>query len=46
MALQAYPRRMWIEEMYGDLKSHGFDLERTMLRHFQRLSRLTLGWRY
>jgi hypothetical protein len=34
---------MWIEEMFGDLKKHGFDLERTMLRHFLRLSRLTLA---
>jgi len=25
------------------LKKHGFDLERTMLRHFDRLSRLTLA---
>ena len=23
---------MWIEEMYGDFKKHGFDLESTMLR--------------
>ena len=29
--------------MFGDLKKHGFDLERTMLRHFERLSRLTLA---
>jgi hypothetical protein len=43
MTLQAYARRMWIEEMFGDLKSHGFDLERTMLRHAERLSRLTLA---
>lgn len=43
MALQAYIRRMWIEEMFGDMKDHGFDLESTMLRHFQRLSRLTLA---
>jgi hypothetical protein len=43
MALRLYARRMWIEEMYGDLKKHGFDLERTMLRHFLRLSRLTLA---
>ena len=43
MALQFYARRMWIEEMFGDLKKHGFDLERTMLRHFERLSRLTLA---
>jgi hypothetical protein len=41
-ALQAYRRRMWIEEMFGDLKGHGFDLESTRLRHFWRLSRLTL----
>jgi hypothetical protein len=34
---------MWIEEMFGDLKRHGFDLESTMLRHFERLSRLTLA---
>jgi len=43
MTLQAYARRMWIEEMFGDLKGHGFDLERTMLRHAVRLSRLTLA---
>ena len=43
MALQFYRRRMWIEEMFGDMKKHGFDLERTMLRHFDRLSRLTLA---
>lgn len=41
--LRAYRRRMWIEEMFGDLKGHGFDLERTHLRHFERLSRLTLA---
>jgi hypothetical protein len=38
-----YSRRMWIEEMFGDFKAHGFDLEMTRLRHFQRLSRLTLA---
>jgi len=43
IALRCYFRRMWIEEMYGDIKKHGFDLERTMLRHFLRLSRLTLA---
>jgi hypothetical protein len=43
MALRFYRRRMWIEEMFGDLKKNGFDLERTMLRHFDRLSRLTLA---
>jgi hypothetical protein len=42
LALQAYKRRMWIEEMFGDMKKHGFDLESTHLQHFLRLSRLTL----
>lgn len=42
-ALRAYRRRMWIEEMFGDFKGHGFDLETTHLRHFLRLSRLTLA---
>lgn len=41
--LRAYRRRMWIEEMFGDLKGNGFDLESTHLRHFLRLSRLTLA---
>jgi hypothetical protein len=40
--LTAYRRRMWIEEMFADFKQHGFDLESTHLRHFLRLSRLTL----
>lgn len=40
--LQAYRLRMWVEEMFGDMKRHGFDLESTHLRHFIRLSRLTL----
>lgn len=43
MALACYKRRPWIEEMFGDLKGHGFDLEATMLRSFLRLSRLTLA---
>jgi hypothetical protein len=38
-----YSRRMWIEEMFGDFKGHGVDLEKSHLRHFQRLSRLTLA---
>lgn len=41
--LQAYRRRMWIEEMFGDMKKHGFDLEASHLRSFVRLSRLTLA---
>jgi hypothetical protein len=43
LALAAYRRRMWIEQMFGDFKRHGFDLESTHLRHFRRLSRLTLA---
>jgi hypothetical protein len=43
LALRFYRRRSWIEEMFGDFKKHGFDLERTKLCHFQRLSRLTLA---
>ncbi len=41
-ALRTYKHRMWIEEMFGDFKKHGFDLESSHLRHFLRLSRLTL----
>lgn len=42
-ARQAYARRMWIEEMFGDWKDHGWDLESTHLRHPDRLSRLLLA---
>ena len=38
-----YSRRMWIEALFGDFKANGFDLEMTRLRHFLRLSRLTLA---
>ena len=41
--LRFYKRRVWIEEMFGDMKKHGFDLETSMLRSFIRLSRLTLA---
>jgi hypothetical protein len=41
--LRAYRRRMWIEEMFGDMKGHGFNLEDSHLSHFLRLSRLTLA---
>lgn len=43
LTLRYYRRRMWIEEMFGDFKKHGFDLESTMLRNSPRLSRLTLA---
>ena len=34
---------MWIEEMFGDLKSNGFDLESTHLRSVLKLHRLTFA---
>ena len=40
-ALRAYERRMWIEELFGDLKDNGFDLEATRLRSVIKLHRLT-----
>jgi hypothetical protein len=42
-ALRAYRRRMWLDELFGDRSGHGFDLEHSHLRHFARLSRLTLA---
>ena len=42
-AQRAYRRRMWVDEMFADFKTNGFDLERSQLRHFRRLSRLTLA---
>ena len=41
--LRLYARRMWIEELFGDLKGHGFDLESSHLRSFLHLSRVTLA---
>jgi hypothetical protein len=43
LTLLAYSRRMWIEEMFGDMKKHGFNLESTLLLHSDRLSRSTLA---
>ncbi len=47
-AKRYYCYRMWIEEMFADLKGSGFDLERSRLRYFLRLSRLTqvVAWLY
>lgn len=42
-AIRLYNRRMWIEEMFGDMKGHGFNLELSRLRTPERLSRLTLA---
>jgi hypothetical protein len=41
--LRAYQRRMWVEEMFGDMKGHGFDLAATHLRRATRIERLLLG---
>ena len=41
--IRLYQKRMWIEEMYGDMKGHGFDLEATHLEDADRISRLVLG---
>jgi hypothetical protein len=41
--LRLYARRMAIEQLFGDLKGHGFDLENSHLRSFRHLSRLTLA---
>ena len=41
--LRIYKRRMWMEEMYGDMKANGFDLEATHLRHALRIQTLMLG---
>lgn len=43
LAVSVYNRRMWIEELFGDLKGHGFHLADTHLQHVARLSRLTLA---
>lgn len=43
LAVRTYRRRMWIEELFGDFKGHGFDLELSRLKHIFRLSRLTLA---
>lgn len=41
--LRLYRIRMWTEEMYGDLKGNGFDLETTHLDDEERIARLVLG---
>lgn len=41
--IRYYKVRMWIEEMFGDMKGHGLDLEATHLQDADRISRLFLG---
>jgi len=43
LVIRHYRIRMWIEEMYGDMKGHGFDLEATHLADADRISRLVLA---
>lgn len=42
-AIRTYKVRMWVEEMYGDMKGHGFDLESTHLDDERRIARLVLS---
>lgn len=39
-AVQVYRRRFWIEEMFRDFKSHGWDLEASRIRSPARFERL------
>lgn len=41
--IRLYGKRMSIEEMFGDEKGNGFNLEATHIRHAARLKRLVLG---
>lgn len=41
--VRLYAIRMWTEELYGDLKGHGFDLEATHLDDPDRIARLVLA---
>ena len=41
--IKYYRRRMWIEELFGDVKGHGFDLEATHLKNAERINRLILA---
>jgi hypothetical protein len=41
--IKYYRRRMWVEELFGDVKGHGFDLEATHLKNEERINRLILS---
>ena len=41
--IRLYAYRMGVEELYGALKGHGFDLEATHIRQTERLNRLVLA---
>ena len=41
--VRLYRQRLWMEEMYGDMKRHGFQIQDTQIQDAQRISRLRLG---
>ena len=43
LTLRTYSRRMWIEELFGDLQASGFQLQKSGLYEPARLSRLAGG---
>ena len=43
LIIRLYKIRMWTEEMYGDMKGHGFDIESTHLDDKDRIARLFLA---
>lgn len=43
LTLRTYSRRMWIEELFGDLEGGGFQLDKSRLYEPERLSRLLLA---
>lgn len=43
LTLRTYTRRMWIEELFGDLEGGGFQLHQSRLYQPERLSRLVLA---
>jgi len=38
-----YDKRFWIEPLFGDIKGHGFDLQKSRLQHPDRIERLMLA---
>lgn len=43
LILHRYRKRAWIETLYGDMKTRGFDLQKTRLEQPDRLERLLLA---
>ena len=41
--VRRYRQRLGMEEMYGDMKRHGFQIQDTQIQDAQRISRLRLG---